>query len=106
MPPVRAKRSLLWLHYKEGIDEAICNYCLTKLSTKNGSLGTLKRHLTNKLPTISLNVERQPVSITLQNSEIPTQPSTSATGTQPLAIPSSSGLITNFIRKPPPARKI
>lgn len=54
MPPVRAKRSFLWLHYKEDVDAAICNYCTTKLSTK-GFLGTLKRHLTlNKHPTISL----------------------------------------------------
>lgn len=104
----RPKRSNLWFHFKEGLNEAICNYCSTKLSIKSGSLGNLKRHLTTKHPTASLNIELQsapPVSPPTPRDGTETPPNQHldlpTTFRQPLNVPS----ITNFIRRPPSSRK-
>ncbi|CAK1599413.1 unnamed protein product [Parnassius mnemosyne] len=102
----RPKRSNLWFHFKEGTNEAVCNYFSTKLSTKCGSLGNLKRHMATKHPTISLNIVRQPSALVEnpQDSIIIRQNPNSDTPAifrQPLSGPS----ITNFIRRPPSSRK-
>lgn len=112
MPPIRVKRSFLWLHFKEGINEATCNYCSIKLSTKNGSLGNLKRHLSAKHPTIQPNIERQPALVStepLANRTVPIPPQpqpSSSKGAAAAIIPSSSSLISNYIRKPPSTQKV
>lgn len=64
MAPTRAKRSIIWTHFKEDANEskAKCNYCSLLLSTKSGSLGNLNRHMKNRHPTISLTIQRQPTA--------------------------------------------
>ncbi|XP_050561015.1 E3 SUMO-protein ligase ZBED1-like [Spodoptera frugiperda] len=104
----RPKRSNLWFHFKEGVNEAVCEYCSTKLSTKSGSLGNLKRHMATKHPTISLAVQRQPAADveTPQNSTaLLSNTDSDAPATLTLRQPVNVPLITNFIRRPPSSRK-
>lgn len=108
----------MWVHFKEGRNEAQCNYCSQKLSTKSGSLGNLKRHMSNKHPTISLCIQRQLLTQTetphdsdtaVANETISDVPTYSLTRANepPRPVPSSSQpAITNFIRKPPPTRRV
>lgn len=56
MPYYRGKTSEIWNHF-EAIEssKAKCGYCSIQLSTAGGSLSNLKRHLTAKHPTVTLN---------------------------------------------------
>jgi len=56
MPYYRGRTSEIWNHFVtvEG-GKAKCGYCSMQLSTAGGSLNNLKRHLTAKHPTVTLN---------------------------------------------------
>lgn len=53
------KRSNIWLHFEEIEDKlkAKCTYCGKLLTTKNGNIGNLHRHLKNKH--VGMTLERQ-----------------------------------------------
>lgn len=54
------QRSDIWFHFEVITDKvsAKCQYCKQVLSTKNGSMGNLNRHMKTKHPTI--NIARRP----------------------------------------------
>lgn len=102
----KRKHSDVWLHFiEDGDKRAKCKYCKTSLSVAGGSHGNLARHLKAKHPLNDFVMERQATTtanITDENSvSIVEQPSTSAQiRTQP------QQNITQYLRRPPPVRKV
>lgn len=110
MAQKRVKRSVLWAYFKEGTDEAKCNYCSLNLSTKSGSLGNLKRHMTNKHPTKSV----LPDIRTVTEVELLSREENNSAGPSPVPVPQSAPnieppsqpKITSYVRRPLPVRRV
>lgn len=115
------RKSHIWFHFNESTDNltAKCNHCSLSLSIKNGSLGNLNRHMKNRHPLININIQRQSIQPT---SEVSQASNTETSEATPAPGPSSSSScafsnengrattantmpISNFLRKPPSARK-
>lgn len=102
----KRKHSSVWSHFDEdGEQKAKCKHCKSSISTSGGSTGNLSRHLKLKHPLIIHTVERQQtvdestvISDELQNNDQPTTTSTSMRTHQPNII--------QYLRKPPPIRKV
>ncbi|CAG9821993.1 unnamed protein product [Phaedon cochleariae] len=105
----KRKHSSSWAHFTEDTSErkrAKCKYCSTFISIAGGSFGNLNRHMKTKHPLIPLTIERQspvdvPDSNSPQSNRISKSPSEASL---PAALPQSS--ITQYIRKPPPIRRV
>lgn len=108
--------SAIWLHFtKDGDRRAKCNYCKTSISIASGSNGNLNRHMKTKHPFTPLNLERQqptpilPVLETifdLDDNEMPSTSSQARPTLQPQPIPQPQQSISQYIRRPPPIRKV
>lgn len=105
----KTKRSNIWFHFTEGTNEcrAKCNHCSLYLSTKSGSLGNLNRQMRNKHPTISRQSTVTPSSNinNLASTSLVIQDSTPNI-LLCISRPAQLNPITNYIRKPPPSRKV
>ncbi|XP_059216912.1 E3 SUMO-protein ligase ZBED1-like isoform X1 [Stomoxys calcitrans] len=119
----KRKSSAIWAHFEEiATEKAKCKYCKNILSIASGSIGNLSRHMKRKHPLIPIKVERQTQSIIhdLESNIIDQQQSTNiaktASSVDIVDITNNSGSIasnartqsniTQFLQKPPPARKV
>lgn len=116
----RRKHSSLWMHFVEDTSskKAKCKYCSSYISTAGGSNGNLTRHMKTKHPSIPLTLERQDL-LSLSNADSQdsqesnqftsrnlTSPSPVTSSSSALAFTFSQNSITQYIRKPPPIRKV
>ncbi|XP_077283268.1 E3 SUMO-protein ligase ZBED1-like [Arctopsyche grandis] len=106
----KRKHSPLWTHFTEDIDnkKAKCNHCSTIISIAGGSNGNLTRHMKTKHLLIPLTAERQtPILPSLNSLQ-----SSQSTCESENIISASSNIVdsqqsmTQYIRRPPPVRKI
>ena len=115
----KRKNSSLWTQFTEEIDskKAKCKYCSTLISIAGGSNGNLIRHMKTKHALIPLTIERQPLldasDLSSQQSNeitavnvISTSSSVVSTSSSVSALPQLQQSITQYIRKPPPIRKV
>ncbi|XP_077299486.1 E3 SUMO-protein ligase ZBED1-like [Arctopsyche grandis] len=105
----KRKHSPLWTHFTEDIDnkKAKCNHCSTIISIAGGSNGNLTRHMKTKHLLIPLTAERQTPILPSLNS----LKSSQSTCESENIISASSNIdsqqsMTQYIRRPPPVRKI
>lgn len=104
----KRKFSAIWNHFAEQPDKkAKCNYCKAFISIAGGSHGNLSRHMKTKHPLTPLNMDRQ-TPVPMDFIEIAEdQPSTSSQAQQNVVLPRQpQTAITQFFRRPPPARKV
>lgn len=107
----KRKHSSIWLHFDEEDEQrAKCKYCKVSLSIAGASNSNLSRHLKMKHPVTPMILERQ--APTPESNQINSDPDLvivndpSSNNTQIRRQQTQQPNITQFIRRPPPIRKV